>query len=128
MKTSNCAKRLNELIEMLNITQYELAEKTGIDPSTISLYCTGKRTPRQDKIALICDCFDINPSWLLGYDVEMRDSQIDDGDKVVSYLLNTDKGKKLIKINEYLENMSSEQLNTVLDYVEYLIAKSNERS
>lgn len=124
MKISNCAQRINELLEELNITQAEFSEKVGIDASTISLYCTGKRMPRQDKIAMICDKYSLNPSWLLGYDVPMKNvPETNRDDRLVTYLLDTEKGKLLVDISETLEDMQADQLRRVLEYAKFISRK-----
>lgn len=70
METS--ANRLAELLRYYGITAAELAERTGIPKSSISMWLSGKRTMRQDKIGIISDCFGVDPGWLMGYDVPMK--------------------------------------------------------
>lgn len=72
MKISNSAKRLGELMQMLNIRQTDLVEKTGIPKSAMSMYLNGKREPRQDKLSAIADAYNLNEAWLMGYDVPME--------------------------------------------------------
>lgn len=63
--------RLMELMSTLDIKQSDIAEKTGIPKSAISQYISGKRLPRQDKIAMIADAYGIEPAWIMGYSVPM---------------------------------------------------------
>lgn len=72
MKISNSAKRLGELMQMLNIRQTDLVEKTGIPKSAMSMYLNGKREPRQDKLSAIADAYNVNEAWLMGFDVPME--------------------------------------------------------
>lgn len=72
MKVSNSAKRLGELMQILNIRQTDLVEKTGIPKSAMSMYLNGKREPRQDKLTAIAEAYNINETWLMGYDVPME--------------------------------------------------------
>ena len=60
----------------LNISQADISRKTGLPRSAISMYLSGQRTPRQDKMSQICEPFDINPTWLMGYDVPMFSSSV----------------------------------------------------
>ena len=71
MKTSNSSRRLKELMTRLNIKQTDIANASGLEKSVISMYVNGHRLPRQDKIAQIADAFNIDPAWLMGYDVPM---------------------------------------------------------
>ena len=60
-------ERLIEMMSLLDIKQSDISEKTGIPKSAISQYVSGKRLPRIDKIALIANAYNLNPTWLLGY-------------------------------------------------------------
>ena len=64
--------RLEKALLIRNIKPVELHEKTGLSESLISKYLSGNAIARQRKIDLIADTLDINPVWLLGYDVPME--------------------------------------------------------
>lgn len=64
--------RLIQVLREKNITPKELSEKTGIPKSSISQYMSGYAKPKQDRIYLISKALDINPTWLLGYDVDIN--------------------------------------------------------
>lgn len=72
MKVSNSQERLRELLRITNDKQADMVRKTGIEKSAISNYLNGKREPRQDKIIIIANAYNINPSWLMGLDVPME--------------------------------------------------------
>ena len=72
MKVTDSKHRLRELMDFYNITQKDIVDKTGIDKSAISMYVNGQRVPRQDKISMICDAYNLDPAWLMGYDVPME--------------------------------------------------------
>jgi len=55
----------------------ELHEKTNISESLISKYLSGNAIARQRKIALISEALNVNPVWLMGYDVPMEDHEIE---------------------------------------------------
>lgn len=71
MKKSNSRVRLHELMDYFKLNQTELCKCTGLQKSALSNYLNGDREPRQDQISLIADPFNINPAWLMGYDVPM---------------------------------------------------------
>ena len=58
-------------MDYYHINQTELCKKTGIQKSALSNYLNGDREPRQNQVSLLADPFNINPSWLMGYDVPM---------------------------------------------------------
>lgn len=71
-KVSNSRERILQLMEYYRINQTELCKRTGIQKSALSNYLNGDREPRQNQISLIADPFNINPAWLMGYDVPME--------------------------------------------------------
>ena len=70
IRTSN--DRIRELLDIHEISQTEFCKKTGLTKSAVSNYLHGERLPRQDQLSKICDAFDVNPAWLMGYDVPME--------------------------------------------------------
>ena len=76
MKITDSRHRISELIEYLNISKTEFCNKTGIMKSALSNYLNGDREPRQPQIAKIADAFDIDPAWVMGYDVPMKREQV----------------------------------------------------
>lgn len=71
MKVSNSKERLFELMNTYKLNQTEFCKKTGIQKSALSNYLNGDRVPRQDQLSLIADAFNVDPAWLMGYDVPM---------------------------------------------------------
>ena len=71
MRVCSFAERLQQLMDYFGITRVEFLKRTGLDKSTLSLYMSGKRDARQDKVSLIADTYGVNPAWLMGYDVPM---------------------------------------------------------
>ena len=65
--------RLDKAMKLRNIKSVELHKKTGISESLISKYLSGNALARQKKIFLISKVLDVNPAWLMGYDVPMAD-------------------------------------------------------
>lgn len=59
-------KRLREAIKQSNIPQKELAEKLGINPSTVSKYMRQDKYPSLDTFANICKILDISADDILG--------------------------------------------------------------
>lgn len=59
-------KRLREEIKNSNLTQKELAERVGINPSTISKYLRLDKFPAIDTFANICEVLDVSADEILG--------------------------------------------------------------
>lgn len=75
--TESFQKRLEKALNFRNMKPVELHEKTGISESLLSKYLSGNAIARQRKIALISEALDINPVWLMGYDVPMEEIKVD---------------------------------------------------
>jgi len=63
--------RLKHAMQINNIKQVELVEKTGIDKTLLNKYLAGISNARQDKLTLLADALGVNEIWLMGYDVPM---------------------------------------------------------
>ena len=60
--------KVKVMLALRNMTQKELAEKTGIRPPTVSAICTGvvKHLP-VDALEKICDVLDCQPADLMEF-------------------------------------------------------------
>lgn len=65
------ANRLRYAIMIKDIKPIELSKKTGISKTNISCYMSGKYEAKQDGVKSLADALDVNPVWLMGYDVPM---------------------------------------------------------
>ncbi len=58
-------QRIKFLRESLNLSQQEVADKTGISRGNISNYEKDRVSPAADTIIALCAYFDISSDWLL---------------------------------------------------------------
>ena len=58
-------KRLAEAIRHSGLSQTEIAERLGVNPSQISCYVHGKKLPALDTFANLCAIIDVNPNDIL---------------------------------------------------------------
>ena len=63
--------RLKKAMEIRNIKQVDLVEKTSLDKTLINKYLAGVSNARQRKLTLLADALNVNEIWLMGYDVPM---------------------------------------------------------
>ena len=61
--------RLLEAFNDKNIKQADLVRLTGIDKGSISLYMSGKVTPKGDKLYKLAVALGVTPEWLSGFNV-----------------------------------------------------------
>lgn len=76
MKESSSV-RLKKALDLRNLKQVDVVEKTGISKSLLSMYINGKAEPRQNNIHKLAKLLNVNETWLMGYDVPMeKESQV----------------------------------------------------
>jgi len=82
LKNDTFASRLAIALRDKNIKPVDLANKTGVDKSSISHYLSSKYEPKNDKLLKIAEVLDVNELWLMGYDVpkERTDPLLDTKD------------------------------------------------
>lgn len=66
------ADRIKKAMDLRNMRQADLVEKTKISKGALSSYISGRYTPKQNNIYLIAKALDVNEAWLMGYDVPME--------------------------------------------------------
>lgn len=68
--------RLNEAMRLRGLTGSELAEKSGLNKSSVSRYLNGENVPRSLAIGKMAKALDVSPAWLLGYDLTIDGKEI----------------------------------------------------
>ena len=97
----SCSVRIRKALSVRNMTQTELCEKAKISKSTLSEYLKGLYEPKQDKVFILSQALNVDPVWLMGYDVPMEkkeeskinkgsptELQLSEGEKVLLDLFN----------------------------------------
>ena len=70
--TATCSERIRQALAVRSMKQSELCEITKIPKSAISEYISGAYKPQQDRVFLIAQALDVDPVWLMGFDVPME--------------------------------------------------------
>lgn len=71
----SCATRIRKALSIRNMTQSELCRKTKIATSAMSEYIKGLYEPKQDKVYIMSQALNVDPVWLMGFDVPMEKEQ-----------------------------------------------------
>lgn len=66
------ANRIRQGMEIRNMKQVDIIERTGINKGALSSYISGKYAPKQNNIYKIAQALDVNEAWLMGHDVPME--------------------------------------------------------
>jgi len=64
------ARRLTHLMEKHGETTYSMADRFSLSPATISRYMNGQMAAKITTIELMAKFFNVNPVWLMGFNVE----------------------------------------------------------
>lgn len=70
------ADRLKEALSLRKMTQAELADKSGINFSTISSYVSGRFEPKRTPLMKLATALRVSPTWLAGFDVPMEEGSV----------------------------------------------------
>lgn len=68
----SCAARLKKALSIRNMTQADLCQKTKIPKSALSEYIKGLYEPKQDRLIILSEALDVDPVWLMGFEVPME--------------------------------------------------------
>ena len=72
MKKSDFASRLSQALETRGMKAADLSKKTKVAEGTISCYIYGRYEAKQILVQVFAEALDVNPAWLMGYDVPME--------------------------------------------------------
>jgi len=72
MESYERQNRLREALNIRNMKQVELCERTGIKKSSVNNWLAQRWQPKQDAIMKMARVLDVSEMWLAGYDVPME--------------------------------------------------------
>ena len=72
----SCSQRIAKALSIRGIKQSELCTLAKIPKSSLSLYLSGAYEPRQDRLYEMAQVLDVDPVWLMGFDVPMERKNI----------------------------------------------------
>jgi len=69
MKHPEIKKRFEQILSEKGISARELAEKSGVNETSISQYVNGHHIPSNVSSGKMAEVLGVDPLWLMGYDV-----------------------------------------------------------
>lgn len=104
------SERIKEAMQRKKITQAELSRLTGIDKSSISLYLSGKYSPKGDKLYKLSIALGVSTAWLAGFNAPMTEDKkteptADNGDKL------TENMQKLV---DFVKTVPDDKVDLIL--------------
>lgn len=88
-KVESCGTRIKKALSMRGMTQAELCRLSGLPKNSVSAYVKDAYEPKEDRARAMARVLDVDPLWLLGYDVAI------DGTKNTPAERDLDEGKKM---------------------------------
>ena len=130
MKNEETAKRLKLAMDNKNLTAKQLSDKSGVSEPSISQYVHGTFAPRNKTAAKLAKILQVNPMWLMGFDVPMTDPasdfllKMEDG----SIRMDIKPNQAFVKdIDEITLKMTPEQMNNILNYAKFIKSSSEDK-
>jgi transcriptional regulator with XRE-family HTH domain len=105
MKT--IADRIKEGMEIRQLKQIDIVEKTGINKGALSSYLSGKYEPKQNNIYLLAKALNVNEAWLMGYDVTMDRDYNGMFDRMTSSEIYDYCSREGIKLTDFMSALKS---------------------
>ena len=111
-------ERIRKLRKTLDLTQQEFGNRLGVKRNTIATYETGKSSPSDAAVALICREFGVNETWLRTGEGEMFTKISDDDEFSLSLgKLTLEENRFVRNAVNYLANAEPEKLKIIEDFM-----------
>ena len=82
------AKRLSLALSNMNMIPQELSNASGVNKSSISQYLNGSHSPTNISSEKMAKILNVNPVWLMGFDVSMRNNDYTAKDQIKPKTIN----------------------------------------
>ena len=102
------ADNLKKIREIKGLSQTELAKRSGLQPSTVSHFETGRRAPSFDNLKRLADTLEVTTDFLIGREIDPTTS-----------------GPTLQSIFRNAQEMADDDRQQLADFAEFLANKRN---
>ena len=127
MRNPETAQRLLEAMNRKNMTAKQLSDKSGVSEPSISQYIHGLFAPRNKTAAKLADVLNVNPMWLMGFDVPMKEQPKAPTD-FSSILVGTDVSNAdfVMDMDLLSRDMTVEQMDNILTFAKFIKSKKDD--
>ena len=113
--------RIREALQIRNMKQVELSEKTGIAKGTINNWLNNRYQPKQTPLVKMAKALDVSELWLAGYDVPMeRPVEQKKSDELAQLIHSMRKDEELKNLFISICSLTGEQRKTIKSLVSEL--------
>lgn len=116
------AERISLAMDIRNLKQTDLVEKTGINKGALSSYIAGRYEPKQRNIYKLAQALNVSEAWLMGLDVPME-KKYENNTSVSTTTVPTlrpDESALLALYNQ----LNEEGMEKATDYLDVLLSSS----
>ena len=71
----SCSVRIKKALTIRGMKQSDLCERAKIPKSSLCEYIKGSHEPKQDNLLALANALEVEPVWLMGYDVPMTGAE-----------------------------------------------------
>ena len=118
-------ERYADLLKKRKISNYKVAKDTGISQATLSDWKNGKSTPKQDKLQILADYFQVSLNYLLGIDYDVWEKKYNANGKLAEEVANYESGVKIPVLGRVAAGIPLEAIQEIEDYEEISQAMAN---
>lgn len=115
MKYEITALRLRQVLSELNMKPQELADRSGVNKSSISQYLSGTHTPSNISSGKMGKVLNIEPMWLMGFDVPKRKE------------MNPEIAKEDFELLEKFSLLDSRDKETILSMIDVMLSRKEKK-
>lgn len=126
-KVATFKTRLIQALNIRDMRQIDLAEKTKISKASISQYISGRATdPTTERIYLISKALNVDPVWLMGFDVPMEEKKVvlTEMEDLAEQIKNN---PKIFEVVNYFTRLSQTNQELVLNLCRSLIPTEDQQ-
>lgn len=123
---SNFQNRLIELLKLSKLNQTEFSNKLDIPKSIINRYIHRGDNPKPDRIVQIANIFNVNPLWLMGCNVPINSTVVQENIVYQIPLIKDIFSNNLFSIKNY-KGMVSNIMNIDINYQYFYYEMDNKR-
>lgn len=113
--------RIREALQLRNMKQVELCEKTGIKKGALNNWLAQRWQPKQLSVMKMAKALDVSEMWLAGYDVPMeRPAEQIKNDELTQLTFEIKEDENLRHLFSSICNLSTDQRKTIESMVNEL--------
>lgn len=121
MSETNARNRIREALQIRNMKQVELAEKTGIAKGTINNWLNNRYQPKQKALMKMAKVLEVSELWLAGYNVPLeRPTEQKKSDELAQLIHSIRNDTELRDLFFSICSLNDDQRNTITSMVNEL--------